>query len=420
LKRDYLAAFDATTGAATAWNPSPNGRVTEMTSSGNTVYASGDFFLIQGQFRYWLAGVDATTGNLATFNPDPIGNSASIKALTASGNNVYVGGTFGSVGSAFRGGIAALDATTGATTTWDPGPITGSSVFALSAAGGRVYVGGRFTTMGGQPRNHLAVIDSVTGNAVPWTAGTDDDVHALTLNAGTLYVGGEYGHLGGLERPGLASVNASSGVVDAWNPRATNGPFGEAGTVKTVAVASGLVYAGGLFDSLGGQLRRDLGSVNAAGIVGGWSPYTFWFDGAEPQVLRTSGSNVYVGGKFRTFEGLPLCNFAALDLGLIGVPDLPAGIQPALELGIPTPHPVRQSSTVVLVLSSRSTVRVDLVDTQGRTIRILQDFRELGAGRWPLVWDGQDQHRRRVPAGIYFMRATTNERTATRKMVVVH
>jgi hypothetical protein len=61
-----------------------------------------------------------------------------------------------------RNRIAALDATTGAATSWDPDLAGGNEVRAIAASGPIVYVGGVFTSIGGQPQSNLAAASSAT------------------------------------------------------------------------------------------------------------------------------------------------------------------------------------------------------------------------------------------------------------------
>ena len=41
--RNFIAALDAATGLATAWNPNPNERIYSLAVSRGTVYAAGNF-----------------------------------------------------------------------------------------------------------------------------------------------------------------------------------------------------------------------------------------------------------------------------------------------------------------------------------------------------------------------------------------
>ena len=66
----------------------------------------------------------------------------SVDALAVSGTTVYAGGSFERIGDKERSGVAALDATTGRATAWNP--TGGAGVRALAVVGNTVYVGGYF------------------------------------------------------------------------------------------------------------------------------------------------------------------------------------------------------------------------------------------------------------------------------------
>jgi hypothetical protein len=79
-----------------------------------------------------------------------------------SGSTVYAGGGFTSIGGQARNRIAALDATAGTATAWNPN--ASGSVWALAVSGSTVYAGGYFTSMGGRPQTYLARMgDNSTG-----------------------------------------------------------------------------------------------------------------------------------------------------------------------------------------------------------------------------------------------------------------
>lgn len=90
--RRRLAAFDATTGALTAWHPG----VTPDTTVGvsalmvdrGTLYAGGLFDAIDGQKRANLAAFDVASGALTAWNPR---SDYDVVALAPSGDTVFVG-----------------------------------------------------------------------------------------------------------------------------------------------------------------------------------------------------------------------------------------------------------------------------------------------------------------------------------------
>ena len=157
--RNFLAALDAGTGFATAWDPAPDNGVSGLAVSGSTVYVTGYYFNIGGQPRTLFAAVDATSGLATPW--DPASNDA-IGPIAVDGPTVYVGGTFSSIGGQPRTAAAALDATTALATTWDPAiqdaNFSFPSVAMLAVGSGTVYAGGNFTSVCGQARTYLAAV----------------------------------------------------------------------------------------------------------------------------------------------------------------------------------------------------------------------------------------------------------------------
>ena len=103
--RNNIAALDATTGQATAWNPNAARQgggqdVSALAVSGSTIYAGGSFTSIGGAMRDNIAALDAITGNATAWNPDA--PNAAVKALVVSGSTVYAGGYFSSIGGEER------------------------------------------------------------------------------------------------------------------------------------------------------------------------------------------------------------------------------------------------------------------------------------------------------------------------------
>jgi hypothetical protein len=143
-----------------------------LSVNGSTVYAGGTFTNIGGQARNRIAAIDASTGSATAWNPDAggAGGGGNVRALLVNGSTVYAGGLFYSIGGQTRECLAALDAATGSATSWNPTAGGGDpAVLALSLSGSTVYAGGNFSDMSGLPHSRLAAIRTyqATSHVVP-------------------------------------------------------------------------------------------------------------------------------------------------------------------------------------------------------------------------------------------------------------
>ena len=220
------------------------------------VYAGGFFTNVGGQARSRIAALDPVTGLATAWNPGAGGSVRSVLALALSGNVVYAGGVFAAVGGQVRNHLAALDATSGLATLWNP--LADTSVLAIAAKGGVVYVGGRFTTIGGQARNRIAALDTTSGLATAWNPDADGDVYSVATSGGSVIVGGVFFTLGGQARRQIGSCDAVSGAVTDWNPNMAGLPW-------ALATAGDTVIAVGTFSTVGGQNIRGVVRMLPAG-----------------------------------------------------------------------------------------------------------------------------------------------------------
>ena len=305
--RHNLAALDAATGAVTSWNPGAGGlwgsRVEALVAVGSTLYVGGAFATIAGQQRSGLAALDAGTGAATAWNPHCGGN---VLALATSGSTIYAGGDFGSIGGQPHDHLAAIDAATGSVRDWNPeigrGPY-GGSVGALAVAGATVYVGGDFTTADGQPRSNLAAIGASTGAVTAWNPGAEGAsryVRALAAAGSTVYIGGQFDSVGGQPRPNLAAVDTTTGIATDWNP-SPDGPIG------ALAASGSAMFVGGRFTSIAGQPRNNLAAVDATtGASTDWNPDI----NGTVDALQVSGSTLYAGGLFSSVGPIAQRSFA--------------------------------------------------------------------------------------------------------------
>ncbi len=319
--RNNIAALSAGSGLATTWDPNADKEVDALLVSGSTVYAGGWFTSIGGQTRYAIAALSAGSGLATTWAPNagnaPYGN-ANVSTLAVSGSTVYAGGWFTSIGGQSRSGIAAVSASSGSATAWNPkaggGTSIGSPVLALAVSGSTVYASGFFTSIGGQNRTFIAALDAGSGLATAWNPSADGTVRAFAVTGSTVYAGGNFTSIGGQNRHGIAALNASSGAATTWNPNPVNGVSD--GTVNALVISGSTIYAGGDFTSIGGQTRNGIAALNASGAVTAWNPDATWGDWqGSIAAIAVSGSTVYVGGDFDFIGGQTRNDIAALDAG---------------------------------------------------------------------------------------------------------
>jgi hypothetical protein len=238
------------------------------------------------------------------------GADGNVLATARSGNTLYIGGSFSTVGPNSGGGVPVNQR--------DGEPlrpyprIAGTVYAALPDGAGGWYVGGQFEGVGDQPRSNLAHIFA-DGSVAAWDPSTDGAVCALARDDHTIYVGGTFSQIGGVARARLAAVDARTGRVTSWNPNVLGVLFFGGAEVRTLDVAGHTVYVGGLFTVIGGKQRNGLAAVDTrSGLATDWAPDAelgYWVD-----VLKVSGDVVYVGGPFRSLGGQPREMIAAVDI----------------------------------------------------------------------------------------------------------
>ncbi len=302
--------------------PGQNSAVNALAISqdGHTLYVGGGFENIGGQTRNNLAAVDAATGTVTNFNPAGLGTDGQVFALTVSGTQVYVGGQFEKLGGQMRNGLAKVAGTTGGDLGWIPNPMFGAGgglIMAIEVSGNSVYVGGVFSTIGGQALRHLAKLSATNGTAAAEFAPNPDDiVLVLALSGTTVYAGGDFKNIAGQPRPKLARLNAVLGTLTPFDATLI-----ETDGIRALAVSGSDLYLGGFLTSVGGAPRTALAKVDAiTGAVLPFDPHIGVFNNGAVSVktLAVAGTSVYLGGQLSFVNRVTRHGIAALDAD--GVP----------------------------------------------------------------------------------------------------
>lgn len=237
--------------------------------------------------------VDPARKPSASFN-------GTVHAVAASGNTIFVAGTFTGAtdaqGTYQRRRLAAVNATTGRILPWNPG--ADRAVYAIDVFRNSVVIGGAFTRAGGRPANRLAKLSAITGRAASgFRASANKSVKAVEAKRERVYVGGNFTTMKGKPRARLAAVSRSNGALTKWNPRAS-------ATVRTIAATGKRIYVGGFFQSINGA--RSAGAIAALNKAGGlaraFNPKlkapVFDIHRAGKRVYAAAGGN---GGRLVTF-----------------------------------------------------------------------------------------------------------------------
>lgn len=242
----FAAKVSAASGAVdSGWAVAPDDRVRALNVAANgsgRLYLGGDFTTVSGRTgTNRLASVLlASPGSVdTTFRAGPTNGTgyAPIFDLTSDANRVYA------ASAGIGGACAALSATTGAAL-WSAH--SNGNMQSVRLLGSLLYCGGHFGGTGsfmGQTRNKLAAVDAVTGalSSFAPNINSSQGPWALAVDAGHLYIGGDFSKISGVPQPHFAMfidtsirsapqppealrAQAVSGAVNlSWKPPSSDG-----------------------------------------------------------------------------------------------------------------------------------------------------------------------------------------------------
>jgi hypothetical protein len=286
------------------------------------------------------------------------GAGGSINALAADTNgNVYAGGEFTMLGTAFATNIArwngtnwtalgsgvqftvtalacddsgnlyaggglrvGFDGEIGVISKWDgnvwsdlgsvEGPSSPYSVGTVSALAvddfGNLYVGGGFTTAGGVSAINMAKWDGMAWAALgagvgTWHAG------ALALacdKSGNLYAGGTFTNAGGVSATNIARWDGS-----AWSALGSGIGDTNAAVYALACDTKGNLCAGGYFRTAGGVTANSVAKWDGRS----WSDLGVGMDGGVSALAFDSSGHLYASGSFDTAGGVSATIIAEWD-----------------------------------------------------------------------------------------------------------
>jgi hypothetical protein len=292
-----------------------------MVVKGTTMYLGGRFTSVKGVARKNLAAIDLTTGTVLPWNPGASGTTATFEnsavlTMDIKDNTVYVGGIFLTVGGASRTGLAAIDATTGIVTAWNPvvGPGSSTSEYprSIHIKDNLLYVAGRFTKLAGANRTYIGALDLFTGAPTAWSPVATDDVTKVRAATNVVYVVGDFtGGIGGTTRStGIAALDITSGLATEWNPAFSS-------SIADFAFNDTDLYVCGYFDAVSTDNRPGLASFSlATGNLNPWTP-DLGSSGEGAYIVESvaiSPNRIYVGGGFQYVGNEKRVGYAEYDM----------------------------------------------------------------------------------------------------------
>jgi len=366
-QRNAIARVGTSGALDLGWNASANSTINaiEVDQAGGFVYLGGAFVSVNGAAHLRLARLQLADGSTdAAWNPSVTSALGGVLrlALSPARDSLVLTGNFSAVNGTPRSGVARLvSASAALDATWNPG-IAGYGIEAIVAQNDFVYFAGDLACC----NQDQAARATATGSGSidqGWLPAFDAQVHALLPAAAGTYAFGEFGHAGDVPALGAAAIDSSGAAshalpdieidgaavasapepsgdlllagdfqkVDhtyreglfrllaaatldpAFDPPRFTGPGVGNGRLEAVVVdtASGAVYVGGSFDSVGGVPQNLV--VRLDSLTGAVDPAWMPTEGAgSVQALAVDDDFVYIGGTFQQVNGQPRSNLARL------------------------------------------------------------------------------------------------------------
>ena len=409
-------------------------------------------------------------GSLDTsFNPGT-GASGYIRAISIqSDGKIIVGGDFTNYNGTSRNRIARLNNDGSLDTSFDPGSGANASVRAISIqSDGKIIIGGSFTSFNGMAINRIARLNtdgSLDASFSP-EAGANGAVYSAAIhNDGKIIIGGDFTSYNRMAINRIARINTDGSVDTSFSPgTGVNFDYssGPKASVRTISIQNdGKIIIGGRFTTINETPRVWIARLNINGtldtsfsvpglvandydyvstssiqsdgkiIIGGYFPsgnsisrdniarlntdgsFDTCFEsgtGAGFTVFSTSIQNdgkIIIGGLFNSYNGTGRNRLARIH-GRDSVTRISKFSGNNEVIIYPNPF---SSQTVLQVANSLSNATISFYNTSGQKVMEIKNI----TGQEVIL------HRKNLPAGIYFVCLTeNNKQIAMKKIIITH
>lgn len=327
--RNNLAAFDRASGNLLPFDPGIDDPVHTLLLSGDTLYVGGNFVSVNRngtpKTRYNLAAFDTTQDidNATPFAPNVNGD---VTSLAVDGATLYAGGNFTLVNTTgtmqTRNYIAAFDTTSPSNNVTSFDPSVSAWIYDIVLHGTTLYAAGGFTEVNtnatAKTRNGIAAFDTTmaTDNATAFNPDVDNYVSEIVVDGTTLYAAGAFSEVNSNATPKMRPYLAAFDTTLDTN-NATDFDPGINGMASSLSVSGDILYVGGNFTSVNNnatlKARRYFAAFDTTLAVD--NATNFVADANSSVVeLELTGNTLYVGGYFNAILGETRGRFAVLEL----------------------------------------------------------------------------------------------------------
>ena len=277
------------------------------------IIIAGYFNSVNGAARNGLARLNADGSLDNIFNPFVPFAGAVRKFLLQPDGKIIVGGQFGTIAGAARGGIARLnpDGTNDANFARKRGP--NNTVFSLAPrADGKILIGGSFDTVEETPRRGIARLTSDGSLDTTFNPGSGVDGIVAKVAAqpdGKIIIAGFFTAFDGSPRRSIARLNADGSLDASFYAESVL----EAAIADFEIQPDGKIIIAGLFGNVGGAAGRHVARLNADGSLDASFNPGAGADFEIYDVERQPNGMILVGGNFDNFNNSPRSSIARLN-----------------------------------------------------------------------------------------------------------
>ncbi|MES2389105.1 MAG: hypothetical protein V4543_13975 [Bacteroidota bacterium] len=315
--KSNLDAVDINTGQFTGWNVFTKSyelnynRIEHVIVKDKTVLVAGYFDSLNNVPVNRIAFLDAVTAQITNRNLED--NYYEIQDLLLRNNTLYVVGNC--VWCSKITSLVAYDFETGKQLS--PGlfdsflsSYTNQRISSVTADNGKIVLAGRFTMPGSAGIVNMAVIDSATGKTKVYPYKLGEDFSTAAVFGNKIYIGGYFNCIGSIERNNLASIDLKTKSLKEWNPDISIDSY--YGGVTSLALCKNDLYVSVLYQEKYSRFRSSVLKFDKK--TGSRNPIPLAEVSGEITELKIRNNRIYIAGRFDSINGQLRRNLAAIDL----------------------------------------------------------------------------------------------------------